>query len=126
MHVTENTLQRALFNILRKQEFVAYSTLRFKRLQKLWAGTGLRQNDLRDILRMLFEKDHLDFQNDGQGLAVILTQQGFEHMHTHGPHWGDLIASARDRYTLFQIAQRTCANTKTDSSSRKNDQAMAA
>lgn len=106
MFVSDSTLEKAVFRILRQHELEAHATLPFRELQGLWAYTGLRQGDLRDALRIMFDRKFIDFENSGDGLQVVVTPEGYEHAREHELHVGSLLRDARDKVTLHQAAKR--------------------
>ncbi len=109
MNVTDTTLEKAVFRILREHELEAYTSIQFRELQGLWAYTGLRQSDLRDALRHMFERNYLDFQNDGHGLAVVVTPQGYRHAQDQELHLGSLMRDTWDKLTLLKAGKRPVA-----------------
>lgn len=122
MRVTTTTLEKAVFRILKDHNLEPYDAVEFRELQAEWARTGLRQDDLRDALRQMFERDLLDFQNDGRGLSIIVTREGYEHA-THGEmRLSTLVDDARDRYALYKASQRVRGNARA-AGRRSQDQA---
>lgn len=106
MIVTHSTLEKALLRIFREQHMTRYSSLPFRELQGLWAYTGLRQSDLRDALRYMFEQNAIDFQNDGDGLSVVVTPSGASLMHEGEVHLGSMLRDTRDKLSLHRAGQR--------------------
>ncbi|RZO85226.1 hypothetical protein [Oceanococcus atlanticus] len=106
MIVTHSTLEKALLRIFREQHMTRYSSLPFRELQGLWAYTGLRQSDLRDALRYMFEQNAIDFQNDGQGLSVVVTPHGASMMNDSELHLGSVLRDTRDKLSLHKASQR--------------------
>lgn len=106
MRVTESTLEKAVFRIVRQHELEAYASIPFREMQGLWAYTGLRQGDLRDALRSMFEKRYIDFENDGDGLSVVITPEGCERGREHELQVAHLLRDSRDKLTLHQASKR--------------------
>lgn len=106
MQITDSTLEKAVFRLLREHELAAHASIPFRELQGLWAYTGLRQSDLRDALRIMFDKNFVDFENNGNGLAVVVTPEGFQHAQDKELHLGSLLKDARDKLILHQAEKR--------------------
>ena len=109
MIVTHSTLEKALLRIFREQNMEAYSSLPFRELQGFWSYTGLRQSDLRDAVRGMFEQNQVDFQNDGGGLAVVLTPEGAEHLTDSEFHLGSALRDTMDKVSLRKAKKRVRA-----------------
>lgn len=107
MIVTHSTLEKALARIFREQHMEAYSSIPFRELQGFWSYTGLRQSDLRDAVRCMFEQNHVDFQNDSGGLSVILTPAGAEHVNDSEVHMSSVIRDTIDKVSLHQAKKRS-------------------
>lgn len=106
MHITDSTLEKAVFRILREHELEAYASMPFREMQGLWAYTGLRQGDLRDALRIMFDRNYIDFENSGDGLSIVVTPQGYRHGRDSELHVGSLIRDTRDKVTLHRASRR--------------------
>ncbi len=106
MQITESTLEKAVFRLLREHELEPHASIPFRELQGLWAYTGLRQGDLRDALRIMFDKNYVDFENNGDGLAVVITPTGYQHAQESELRLSSLLADARDKVTLRQAGKR--------------------
>ena len=106
MIVTHSTLEKALLRIFREQNMEAYSSLPFRELQGFWSYTGLRQSDLRDAVRGMFEQNQVDFQNDGGGLAVVLTPDGAEHLRDSEFHLSSALRDTVDKVSLHKARKR--------------------
>ena len=110
MIVTQSTLEKAISRIFREQHMQAYSSMPFRELRGFWAYTGLRDSDLRDAVRYMFEQNHLDFQNDGQGLAVVITPQGAAELNSAEFSLGSVVRDSRDKLNLRQAGKRLTAS----------------
>lgn len=106
MQITDSTLEKAVFRLLREHELAAHASIPFRELQGLWAYTGLRQSDLRDALRIMFDRNYVDFENNGGGLAVVVTPEGYRHAQDTEIHLGSLLKDTRDKLTLRQAEKR--------------------
>ncbi|MGJ8668450.1 MAG: hypothetical protein ACSHXK_03080 [Oceanococcus sp.] len=106
MIVTHSTLEKALQRIFREQNMEAYSSIPFRELQGFWSYTGLRQSDLRDAVRGMFEQNLVDFQNDGGGLAVVLTPSGAEHLEDTEFHLTSAVRDTLDKVSLHKAKKR--------------------
>lgn len=106
MQMTTRTLEKAVFKILDETGVGPNSTIPLTELRAHWAHTGLRADDLRDALRVMFEQRHVDFRNDGHGLAVLLTPAGYEHARSWRFTPATLLSDARDRIALRRAARR--------------------
>lgn len=125
MIVTHSTLEKALLRIFREQNMQAFSSLLFRELQGFWSYTGLRQSDLRDAVRCMFEQNRVDFQNDGQGLAVVLTPNGAEQMREAELQLSSVLRDSTDKFTLHKAKKRLLVEAHAAQQStrmRSNDQ----
>ncbi len=110
MIVTHSTLEKALLRIFREQSMAAYSSIPFRELQGFWSYTGLRQSDLRDAVRGMFEQNYVDFENANGGLSVVLTPEGAEHIDAPELQLASVISDTRDKLNLHQARKRIAAS----------------
>ena len=106
MQVTNSTLEKAMFRILRSHELEPWAAIDFRELQGLWAYTGLRQSDLREAVSYMFQQGLIDFQNDGSGLAIVLTPAGYERGHDQDIQLQTLLRDTRDVLNLRSASKR--------------------
>lgn len=112
MIVTHSTIAKALARIFREHHMEAYSAIPFRELQGFWSYTGLRQSDLRDAVRCMFEQNQVDFQNDGGGLSVVLTPDGAEQIRNGEFKFGNVLRDTVDKFSLHQARKRTSSGSQ--------------
>lgn len=106
MHITKSTLEKALFRIIREHQLNAYDSISLRELRELWGFSGLRYDDLRDALRVMFESNFVDFVNEGDGLAIVLKPEGYARAQELDIHIRTLLRDAQDKIALYRAAQR--------------------
>lgn len=105
MQIDNSTLARAMLGVLQRCDASANGSVPFPRLRGVWRGTGLRDSDLRDAVRVLAERNCIRLSDAEGSIAVGITESGRK-IASQGLSLDNLRGEVRDRLRLLKARIR--------------------